>query len=100
MFFGMSTYGMPSLKVQAYNLLYAKIPHTPEEALEIASETAKWIFGDSKVEEYPVMGVLDEESRWKVRFLPPNGLEQDENKGIELHLSMNTGKIKYWDLRE
>ncbi len=100
MFFGVSTYGMPSLKVQTYNLLYAKVPHSPQEALDIAIESAKWIFGDSKVDEYPVRGVLCEEGRWKVRFLPPEALEQNENKGIELQLGMNTGKIRYWDLKE
>ena len=102
MFFGMSTYGMPSLKVQTYNLLYAKVPHSPEEALKIASEAAKWIFGEPEIEKYPVMRISCQEGRWKIKFISQNNFEHDEieqGKGIELHLGMNTGKIRHWELK-
>lgn len=103
MFWGMPMYGMASLKVQTYNLLYATAPHSYEEALETAVKTAEMIFGDSKLKEYPRRKILIEDKRWKIYFISQKDFDQGEtgqNRGIEIQLGMNTGKIRYWNLRE
>lgn len=103
MFFGIPTCIEQSAKVQMYNVCYFKTPRSYEEALKIASENAKWIFGEEKVNQYPVKKVLVEDGRWKIYFMPQYNFEQNEiepSKGIEIQLGVNTGKIRYYNLKE
>lgn len=103
MFFGIPTYIEQSAKVQMYNVCYYKAPQSCEEALKIASENAKWIFGEEKVNQYPVKKVFLENGRWKIYFMPQHNFGQSEvelSKGIELQLGVNTGKIRYYNLKE
>ena len=103
MFFGIPTYIQQSAKVQMYNVCYYKVPHSTEEALKIASENAKWIFGDATVNKYPLRKVMLHNGRWKIYFMPQYDFEQSEiepTKGIEIQLGVNTGKIRYYNLKE